>query len=139
MRGGASKASFVRFGLETALGSPEFAVLLLGALLVPWTILVATVDAAWFPVPWVRWAWVGFDCVLVLGLFSLARPWRTVLARALAVAITLDAVVTLVEVAAFDAPRASSVSAWLVLALACAAPLSAATFLWLALRRARVA
>jgi phosphatidylglycerol lysyltransferase len=138
MRGGAARASFVRFGLQTALGSPEFATVLLATLLVPWTLLLTLSGGAWFPEAWVRWAWVSFDCVLIVGLLSLARSWRRWLARSLAVAITLDALVTVMEVALFNLPRATRVSTWVVLVLACAGPSVAATFLWLALRRARV-
>lgn len=139
MRGRVGKASFVRFGLETALGSPGFAVLLLAVLLVPWTLALALSDAAWFPAPWVRWGWVTFDCVLVIALFSLARRWRTGLARGLAAVITVDALLTIAEVLQFNLPRMQNLSALPVLAVACIAPTLAASFLWLALHRARLA
>jgi len=136
---GVAQASFVRFGLETALGSPGFAVLLLAALLVPWTVALALSSSTWFPEPWVRWAWVLFDGVLVVTLLSLARHFRIWLARALAVAISLDALVTLAEVVTYNLPRVQSPGALLVLTIACVAPTAAAAFLWLALRRARLA
>jgi phosphatidylglycerol lysyltransferase len=139
MRGGVAKASFVRFGLETALGSPGFAVLLLAGLLVPWTVALALSSSAWFPAPWVRWAWVAFDGALVVGLLSLARRFHVGLARALAIFISCDALVTLAEVLAHNVPRARTLGAYGVLAIACVAPTAAAAFLWLALRRARLA
>lgn len=139
MRGGVAKASFVRFGLETALGSPGFAVVVLAALLVPWTVALTLSSAAWFPAPWVRWAWVAFDCLLVAALFSLARRFRPRLAQVLAVAISLDAAVTFAEVALYNAPRVRDWTALPILAIACIAPTAAATFLWLALRRVRMA
>jgi len=139
MRGGVARASFVRFGLETALGSPSFTIVLLATLLVPWTVVLASSGAGWFPEAWVRWAWVSFDAALVVALFSLARRWRAWLARSLAAAITVDAALTILEVTLFNAPRSGSWLVFSVLALACAGPLAAATFLWLALRRTRVA
>lgn len=139
MRGGVAKASFVRFGLETALGSPGFAVLLLAVLLVPWTIALALTGGAWFPSPGVRWAWVAFDCALILALFSLARRFRAWLARVLALAITIDATVTVAEVLVYNVPRIESLAVLPVLAIACIAPTAAASFLWLALRRVRMA
>jgi len=139
MRGGVAKASFVRFGLETALASPGFAVVVLAALLVPWTILLACTGDGWFPEPWVRLAWVLFDAGLVVGLLSLARRWRRWLAQGLAISITMDALVTITEVALFNLPRVTDPRVYVPLAVACVAPAGAAFFLWLTLRRSRVA
>jgi len=126
-----ARGSLSRFGVETILRGPAFVVRVLAALLVPWTILLASVEARrWFPAPWVKWAWVAFDVVVMLGLFVLSSRFRPRLARLLAAAITLDAVLTLLEALTFNVPRAHTAMDWLVVVVACLAPAGAATVLW---------
>lgn len=125
-----SREGVLRFGLRTLLRAPSLVVRLLGALLVPWTLLLALVDPArWFPSPWVQRGWVLFDGLLVLGLLSLSRRWRHGLATALAALVSADAALTLGEVILYNAPRARGAD-WLVLALAVAAPTAAAALLF---------
>jgi phosphatidylglycerol lysyltransferase len=125
-----ARGSFARFGAETLLRGPAVVVRALAALLVPWAALVALAPRAWFPMAWVRPAWVGFDVALAASLFALAARWRGRLGRAVAAAVTVDAVVTWVEALAWNAPRARTVQEWTAVAVACAAPAFAALVLW---------
>jgi hypothetical protein len=113
----------LRFGLRTLLRGPAFVVTLLALLLVPWTVLLATIDAGrWFPHAGVKWAWVGFDALLAAGLFALRARWRDGLARLLTVAIGADALLTTIEAAWWNVPRVEGPGAWAVLAAAVGAP-----------------
>ena len=71
-----ARGSFARFGAETLLHGPAIVVRALAAMLVPWTILLATAPARWFPFSWSKGAWVAFDLALTIGLFALAARWR---------------------------------------------------------------
>src|SRR5262249_43661438 len=114
-----AREGLLRFGLRTLLRVPAVVVQVLWALLVPWTILLAIIDAArWFPSPWVQRAWVAFDVLLILGLCALSRTWRRPLATALALAVTADAGTTLAEALWYNAPRARGPLDWLALAVA---------------------
>ena len=128
-----ARGSFARFGAETLLHGPAIVVRALAALLVPWTALLAVAPARWFPFAWSRGAWVGVDAAMAVGLFALAGRWRWWLGRALAVAATLDAVLTWGEALAWNVPRAAGALDWLVVAAACLAPSVAAVILWGAL------
>jgi phosphatidylglycerol lysyltransferase len=123
------------FGVRTLLRGPRIAMRALALLLVPWTVLLANADPAWFPSPGVQRAWVAFDVLVAVALLVLAKWWRGGLAVALGAAITADAVLTAFEAAAYNLPRAQSLSTWLVVALACAGPALGAVTLWGAVRR----
>jgi phosphatidylglycerol lysyltransferase len=126
-----ARGSMVRFGLRTVMRGPVVVVRALAALLIPWTAMLALVDARhWFPAPWVKWAWVLFDCGLCAALFALAARWRGWLATLLSALITADAVLTLAQVVAFNAPRARSAGDGVAIAVACLAPALAAAILW---------
>lgn len=126
-----ARGRLVSFGIATLLRGPALVVRLLAALLVPWTLLLATVDwRPFFPSPQIRAGWVAFDVVLTVGLFALAHRWRRPLGVALATAASLDALVTAAEVAAFNVSRAHGAGVWTVLAMALAAPAAAAVVLW---------
>jgi phosphatidylglycerol lysyltransferase len=121
----------LRFGWHSLLRRPALALQVLAWLLVPWTVLLASVPTeAWFPSRWVQWGWVVFDAALVVGLLALARRWRDWLATLLAVVITGDAALTLVEALIYNVPRLRSPVQLLVILLAVAAPTLAAAFLW---------
>jgi phosphatidylglycerol lysyltransferase len=92
-------------------------------------------NAQWFPWPWVKWGWVGFDAVLTVSLLSLAAQWRRWLGAALAIAVSADAALTIAEASVFNVPRAQSVLDGTIIAAACAAPTVAAAILWSALAR----
>jgi len=113
----------LRFGLRTLLRGPAVVVSALAFLLVPWTALLATADAArWFPHPAVKWAWVAFDALLAGGLFALRARWRDGLARLLTFAIGADAVVTALESACWNAGRAVTTATKAIIAVAMIAP-----------------
>ena len=133
-----ARGSFLRFGGATLLRGPALVVRVLAALLVPWTLLLACADDGWFPAPWVRTAWVGFDLALAATLFVLTRRWRHGLGVAVAAAITADALVTFLQVMLYDAPRVRG-PGWIAVAIALAGPSLAALVLWGAVghRRAR--
>jgi phosphatidylglycerol lysyltransferase len=128
-----ARGSFARFGAETLLHGPAIVVRALAVLLVPWTVALAVAPSRWFPFGWSRGAWVAFDVAMAVGLFALAARWRWWLGRVLAVAATLDAVTTLAEALAWNAPRARGWLDWMVTAVACAAPATATVILWGAL------
>lgn len=125
-----ARGSFVRFGGETLLRGPAGVVRLLAALLVPWTVLLALAPARWFPSPAVRAAWVGFDVLLVVALFALTFRWRAWLGTLLAGAITIDALLTAMQIFVWDFPRGRSTGDWLIYAIAIAGPTVAALVLW---------
>jgi len=118
-----ARGGLLRFGLRTLLRGPAVVVGLLAVLLIPWTLLLATVDPhRWFPHPAVKWAWVFFDAALAIGLFALRARWRDRLARLLTLAIGADAILTAIEAFWWNAPRAQSLSARVILAVGVTAP-----------------
>jgi phosphatidylglycerol lysyltransferase len=129
-----SLAAFARgrlagFGVETLLRGPALVVRALAVLLVPWTVMLALLDARHFPFPAARVAWVAFDLVLVVALLALASRWRRWLGAALTVAVAADALVTWTEVLAYNLPRAHRWAEWAGLAVATLAPAGAAVIL----------
>jgi phosphatidylglycerol lysyltransferase len=127
----------VGFGMETLLRGPAFVVRLLGALLVPWTVLLALVGPPVFPSVAVKWAWVAFDVALAASLLALATRWRRWLALGLAVAVTADALVTAIEVLWFNLPRVRGPVEAAALVLATAVPTVASFVLWRAVGHRR--
>lgn len=126
-----ARGGLLRFGIDTLLRVPDVVVRLLGALLFPWTALLAAADVTqWFPAPWVKWAWVGFDVVLGAALLSLARKWRQGLGLAVCVAVTCDAALTLWQAVAWNWPRRAGVLDVVMTLVACAAPTVAGLLLW---------
>ncbi len=133
-----ARGGLLRFGLRTLMRGPMLIVRLLAWLLIPWTLLLASVDTRiWFPRPAVKWAWVIFDASLAVGLGFLHRRWRDGLARAITAAIGADALLTLLEGLTWNLPRTTTPGGWAVLALAIAAPIAAFVTLWRARVRGR--
>ena len=134
-----ARGNLLRFGVETVLRGPAVVLRALSLFLIPWTLLMATVDTAhWFPSPWVKWGWIGFDLLLTAALLRLSSRWTEPLGTLIASAATFDAVATTVEAVAYNWPRAHT---WLdacVIALSMAAPVLAATILWRAQARHRL-
>jgi phosphatidylglycerol lysyltransferase len=121
----------IRFVLETLPRIPALPLRALAVLLIPWTLALALVNTArWFPSPWVQAGWVVFDIGLVFGLFSLSARWRHWLATLLATLITLDAMLTLLEVVTFNLPRVRGPLDWIVSAVGVLGPSLAALLLW---------
>jgi phosphatidylglycerol lysyltransferase len=120
-----------RFGWETVLRGPSWVLRLLAGLLLPWTALIALAPLPrWFPSPWIKWAWVSFDLLLCGALFALARRWRPHVGRALAIAVSADGLLTLVEALGYNARRAAGPGDWLVMAASVFAPTLASSLLW---------
>ena len=126
-----ARGGFIRFGLETLSRGPSLVIQLLAVMLVPWTALLAAADTdVWFPAPWVKWGWVSFDVMLAVALFALAQRWRHWLATMIAVLVTTDAALTLVEAIVFNVPRARTALDWVALGIATCAPAVAAALVW---------
>ncbi len=133
-----ARGGLLRFGLRTLMRGPMLVVRLLAWLLVPWTVLLASVDArVWFPRPAVKWAWVAFDATLFVALSMLHRRWRDGLALAITAAIGADAVLTVLEAVTWNVPRMTTPGEWAVLAVAISAPIAAFITLWRARVRGR--
>ncbi len=84
----------------------------------------------WFGYVWLKWGWVMFDVVVAAGLFRFLYKRSTSSLTPLAIAVTLDAVLTPIEAALWNLPRARGWLDYVVLALACLAPLLASIVLW---------
>ena len=101
-----TQGGFVRFGWRTFVRGPKVVLRALAFLLIPWTVALASVPSErWFRASWVKWAWVGFDVALALGLFRLLRRPRRRLLSALALAVSVDALVTTLKVVLWGARR----------------------------------
>ncbi len=127
-----ARGGFLRFGVATLLRGPAFVVRVLAALLVPWIVLLSLADPRWFPSELVRRSWIGFDVALVAALFSLTDRWRRTLGIAVALAVSSDVFVTMLQLVGFNAKRARG-GDWLVLLVSATGPLFAAVLLWLAI------
>jgi phosphatidylglycerol lysyltransferase len=126
-----TQGGFVRFGWRTFVRGPKVLLRALAFLLIPWTVALASMPSErWFRASWVKWAWVCFDVALALGLFRLLRRPRRGLLSALALAVSVDALVTMLKVVIWNLPRVQRRSDYLVLLVACAAPTLAAIVLW---------
>jgi phosphatidylglycerol lysyltransferase len=121
-----SQRGLFAYGIETLLRGPDVVVRALALLLIPWTLLLASLDSQrWFPAAWVQWSWVSFDSVLCLALFSLSLRFRPWLSAALVLLVASDAVLTLVQAFSFNFWRMQSAFAVLAAVVAIAAPLLA--------------
>lgn len=89
----------------------------------------------WFPSIAIHAAWVGFDIALIGALRVQRRTGNARLARAIAIAVSLDALLTTVQAVWWNAPRAHHALEVIAMIVACAGPLIAAPVLWGAVRR----
>lgn len=71
-----------------------------------------------------------FDLVLALALLRLTASWQPALATLLAVLVTGDAVLTLIEALAYNVPRLRSAWDVLIVLIAVAGPAPSAFLLW---------
>jgi hypothetical protein len=121
----------VRFALRSAFRAPSPVLFLLGALLIPWTGILATAETKrWFRTRREQYGWVAFDVVMAGVLLSLSHKWRRPLAKAACGAAVADGVLTSVSAARYSVRRVRSVADALVIAAAIAAPLTAAAILF---------
>jgi phosphatidylglycerol lysyltransferase len=133
-----AKDGLIWFGLRTLARGPSVVLAILALLLVPWICLIVAAPLRFFAgLAAVKWAWVAFDVAVALGLAALLRAPSLRLATLLAFAVTLDAVVTIVEAALTYEHWARSGSDVLVVAVACLAPTFAALVLHGARARVR--
>jgi len=131
-----ANGSLTRFALRSVLRGPSILIRLMAALLVPWTLALVLAGDGWFPRPWIKWFWVGFDVVVLAGLVRLGLRWRDRLARLLVAAITGDALMTAVQALAWNLRRGvPGVAHLVVVAAAMVAPAFAAFVLYRARRR----
>jgi phosphatidylglycerol lysyltransferase len=131
--------SLIHFGFATVLRGPSLVLRTFSLFLLPWTILLAVSDAAyWFPSSWVKWGWVGFDLLLMAALLRLSSRWSNRLGTAVASLVTLDAILTALEAVRLNWPRVSSWRQGLVITVAMLAPVYAAVVLWRARARHRL-
>jgi phosphatidylglycerol lysyltransferase len=132
--------SLVLFGIRSGLRGPPPLLRLVAVLLVPWSCALAQPAARrFFPENWMPWSWVAFDLAVSAGLLWLARRisrshHRRWLHYLLAVAISVDAVLTLTQALLWNASRVRSLADGVIIVVACLAPWSVATVLWSALR-----
>lgn len=131
--------SLWRFGLRAALRGSQPLLVALEAMLMAWTVLLALVPTApWFPSRGIHASWVLFDAVLYVLLRAVrSREWLAG-ARLAASAVTLDALLTLWQAIAWNAPRVSTWSEGALVVVACMGPAVTAPILWGAARRLRM-
>ena len=133
-RHGRERASFMRFGFETLAHAPAFGVRLLTLALVPWTILLALAPThRFFPSKAVQVGWTVWDVALVAALVVLSVRWSSSLARWIAIATSLDFLLTFGEAALDGVRRVHGALDAVILVIACAGPLLAPSQLWGAL------
>jgi phosphatidylglycerol lysyltransferase len=133
-----TKTGLWHFGWRTLTRGPIVVLRVLAVLLVPWTLLLALAPARhFFAHAWIKWSWVAFDVLVACGLFRFLSKRNTSLLTLLAVAVTADAVLTPVQAALWNLPRAAGLLDVALISLGCAAPILAAIVLWGA-RSARV-
>jgi phosphatidylglycerol lysyltransferase len=126
-----ARGGLLGFGVRTLLRGPAIVMRALAVLLVPWTILLALPwSKAWFPSEPCRWAWVSFDVAVAIALMRLSERWRSRLAHVLAVMVTLDAALTLVQAVTYDLPRRRGPLDGAIMIVAVLAPTVAAILLW---------
>jgi phosphatidylglycerol lysyltransferase len=130
-----SQRGLLRYGVDALLRGPTIVVRMLALLLVPWTLLLASAGAGWFPAPWVQTFWVVFDVALCSGLIVLSLRWRGWLATVLLALVSADALATLVEALSFLTERRPSALEVCVAAVAVAGPTLASVVLFNARRR----
>ncbi len=133
-----ARGSMLRFGLHTLLRGPKLVVHALAIALAVWTLLLAAASPAhWFPSHAMKWVWILANLLVLAGLGALGRRYRSQLAIAVAVLVTLDAGATCAEALAYNVSRVASALDVVVVATACAGPLLASLTLWGMVRRRR--
>jgi phosphatidylglycerol lysyltransferase len=141
--------SFLRFGARAVWRGPLPLLHALEWLLVPWTMLLALAPTTpWFPSRVVQGSWLAFNSVLWVTLSwfrrtslehgAEARRSAAHLAVGLALAVSIDAVLTASEALVHTAPWHHGVLGRVVTLVACVGPAAAAAMLWGAARRARI-
>jgi len=126
-----TRTGFWSFGWRTLTRGPIVVVRALAVLLLPWTLLLALAPAEpWFYDAWIKWGWVGFDLAVAAGLFRFLYKRSTTSLTPLAVAVSLDALLTLLQATLWNLPRAHTLLDYVLITLGCLAPLLASIVLW---------
>jgi len=126
-----TRTGFWSFGWRTLTRGPIVVVRALAVLLLPWTLLLSVAPAEpWFGSPWLKWSWVVFDLVVAAGLFRFLYKRHTSSLTPLAIAVTADALLTPVQAVLWNLKHARELLDYVVIALACLAPLLASIVLW---------
>lgn len=129
--------AIVSFAIRSIFRAPSPVLFTLGALLVPWVALMASVDPKrWFPSRAVQFGWLAFDCVMCGVLVSLSTRWRQKVAIGAFAAASFDAALTAVEASSFRPRRNVD---YAIMAAAVAAPALAAAILLGGIRRSSAA
>ncbi len=141
--------SLWQFGLRTLGRGPGVVLHALEWMLISWTVLLALAPThPWFPSRAVHGTWVLFDVALIVALRALraresvsgavarGAAWR--LSRALAIAVSADAALTMIQAIWWNRTATGSVLGWAMVLLACSGPLIVAVMLWGATRRMEV-
>ena len=125
----------VRFAMRALFRAPKPVLILLAALLVPWTVAVVSVDTRrWFPSRHVQRAWGLFDTAMIATLFALSRRWNRDLAIAAAASAAADGALTTIQAVRYNVRRARGLRDAIVIAAAVAAPFVASAILFGRLR-----
>ena len=125
-----------RFGVRTAFRGPRPLLAALEWSLIPWTLLLAVIPTApWFPSRSVQMAWVVFDVLLYVTIRTARRQRSVTLLRGVALAVSLDVVLTLWQAGTWNLPRTTTWGAACAVAIACLGPILAAPLLWGAVGR----
>lgn len=126
-----SRGGVLSFGLRTIARGPSAVLRLFAVLLLPWTaLLVATPTGQWFPGRSAQIAWIALDIAFAIGLFRVSAQPGKRLVTALAIAMTGDAALSLLQAITWNVPRSRGMMDDLVVACACVAPAVAAIALW---------
>jgi phosphatidylglycerol lysyltransferase len=126
-----TRTGFWGFGWRTLTRGPIVVVRALSLLLLPWTLVLTLAPTEkWFARPWIKWSWVVFDLAVAAGLFRFLYKRSTASLTPLAVAVTLDALLTPVQAVLWNLPRARSALDFVIIAVACLAPALASVVLW---------
>jgi phosphatidylglycerol lysyltransferase len=132
-----AQRGLLRYGVETLLRGPDIVLRTLSLLLLPWSVLLASVSPGWFPKHWMQWSWVAFDLVLAVLLWSLALRFRRWLSALLVSLVSSDALLTSLQALLFNLPRARNWTDLLGVLVGWAAPVVASLILLNSHRRAR--
>lgn len=120
----------VRFGLQALLRGPGIVVRLMATLLIPWMAFLAVVDGErWFGSPFVKWFWIGFDSLLVVGLFAISRGQRPRLASLVLAMVVFDALVTVAQALLIDVGQVRTFAEALLIGIGVVAPILAGVIL----------
>lgn len=104
-----ARGKLFRYGVEAFLRGPDVVLRLLAALLVPWTLFLASLDGTrWFATPFIKWFWVAFDVSLTCLLFAMSTRRGRKLSNLVLGMVLFDALASLIQALAVDIPRVES-------------------------------